>query len=730
MSKYPSRNLLASSILSAMLASQAYAQGPASPAPSNGDQAATQQAGQESPASQSPASEKKAVQLQNVMVTAQHRKEESQKVPISISTISGPQLERMQVRTIEDVKFSVPNIVIENNTALPSGAKIFMRGVGQDESMFTTDPGIAIYIDDVYIPRANGAMLDLYDVERVEVLRGPQGTLYGRNATGGAIRYVTRKPDGKDTLKLDTTLGNFGRRDVRVSFGTKVGKIDVSGAVMSRNRDGYIHDLTHDRMVNDSHVNAARLNLAMAVTDTTYATLNMDYLRETSGAVYPTPVKFGTNGKMVPVLGSLYQTRTNTLGDYGLRQYGVAFTSDTDFGSFSLRNILHTRGMSNRFYEDLDGTDQTRFHLLQDQKQRQYGYEAQLASQIEGPFSWVGGVFAFRETNSQPTRQDIFAVGPTNNISQQTQAYALYWQGTYKITDRLRFIGGGRYSRESKDFLVVSTKANGTPNFTSKQAKNWTRPDWKLGLDYDFTDDVMGYATVTTGFKSGGFNGRGGSAATVNAVNAETMRAYEVGVKSSLLNNRVQLNANYYRNDYAALQLSAVLPGGGFSLANATGALIQGVEMDAQVQLTQHWHASAGFGTIDAKYQNFAAINRASFDGKALKDAPKFQWFLSSTYIQPLDSADLVWSAQLRYTDMYYESQALSRLVMTPTHLDAAARIAYEPRSKDWSVALWGKNLTNNKISAGGFDIPAIGVGIVYPTMPRTFGVDFSYRFR
>lgn len=730
MSTYPNRNLLASSILLAMLASQVYAQGPTSPGPSHGNPAGTEQTGQESPAGQAAETEKKAVQLQNVTVTAQRRQESVQKVPISITTLDSVQLQHMNVTRIDDMKFVVPNVVIEQNTALNTGLKIFMRGVGQDESMFTAEPAVGLYINDVYIPRMNGAMLSVFDVERIEVLRGPQGTLFGRNATGGAIRYITKKPTGENYLKLEAKIGNFARRDLLLNFSTRIGKdIDVTGAVMSGNRDGYIHDLTHNRDVNNVRQNAARTTVTMPWGDNTYATLSLDYTRDTSGATFAVPVKLDANGKVVPVLGNFYNTRTNTLGSNLLRSFGAAFTTDSDLGSVSLRNILSARGLDNVFYEDLDGTDQTRYHLYQNQKERSYSYEAQLISQLSGPFSWVGGFYAFRETNSQPTRNDIFVQGATNYISQQNNAYALYWQGDYAFTDRLKLTGGARYSIEKKNFLVVSVRPDGTQAFTVAKNNQWKRPDWKIALDYDFADTVMGYASLTTGFKSGGFNGRGTTVAALGSFNAETLTAYEMGIKSSLLDNRIRFNIDYYRNDYAGIQLSAVDPNGVFSVTNATGAVLSGVEMDAQAQVTDAWKVGAGFGTIDAKYQNFAPVNQATFAGKDLKDAPKFQWHLNTTYIQPLANADLVWSAAVKYTDKYYENQALSPIIMTPTHLDARARISYEPRNANWSVALWGDNLTNNNISAGGFDIAGLGIAVIYPSMPRTYGMDFKYRF-
>src|SRR5690606_4595238 len=205
-------------------------------------------------------SDKEAVQLDQVSVTAQRREAQMQKTPLSMSVISGPALDRMQVKRVDDIKFTTPNIIIEQNTGTSSGAKIIMRGVGADESMFTNDPAVALYIDDVYIARQNGAMLDLFDVDRIEVLRGPQGTLYGRNATGGAIRYISKKPTGEDKLSIDGSFGNLGRFDGRAMFATRIGEtLDVSAGMLSRNRDGIMHDIAQNRWVNDQEVLAGRL---------------------------------------------------------------------------------------------------------------------------------------------------------------------------------------------------------------------------------------------------------------------------------------------------------------------------------------------------------------------------------------------------------------------------------------------------------------------------------------
>lgn len=199
--------------------------------------------------------------------------------------------ENRQIRRLDDLQAQVPNIIIQPNTGTTTGAKIFLRGVGADESLFTNDPAVAIYIDDVYIPRQTGALFALYDLERIEVLRGPQGTLYGRNATGGAIRFVTRKPGGPETLVVDGLVGNFGRADARLSWSKDLSENwFLQFATLTRNRDGYMRDVSFNRKVNDEEVHAARVSLLGRLDERTTVTISADMVRERSGPAYPTGV--------------------------------------------------------------------------------------------------------------------------------------------------------------------------------------------------------------------------------------------------------------------------------------------------------------------------------------------------------------------------------------------------------------------------------------------------------
>ncbi len=672
-----------------------------------------------------------------VTISAQRRTEELQKAPLAVTAISAKELEIKQIRRLDDLKVEVPNVIIEQNTGTSSGAKIFMRGVGTDESLFTADPSVAIYIDDMYVARQTGAMFDMFELQRVEVLRGPQGTLYGRNATGGAIRYITKKPSGEARLEVDARVGNLGRFDVNLSGGGSLGQsLAVTFGVMSKQRDGYLRDITNNRDVNDEDVKGARFGLATNLTTNTSLRFSVDTLRQRSGPTFASAIlspelaaKF--NRPVNNADGNLLTIETNLVnGSNDLDQSGLHLSTSTDLGAVEWRNILTYRKMDNLLYIDLDGSTGTRFHLFQDQRQKQASYEAQFVSTGKGPLTWTGGLFAFSEKNTQPTRQDIFATGGLTTIKQDTTATALYGQGDLRFAGIWKATFGARYSRETKDFSLAALLVNGNPNFNFQAKNTWTRTDWKLGIDAQVTPDFLAYGSATTGFKSGGFNGRAANpAAAALTLKPETVLTYELGFKSTHLGGAAKFNLNLFQNDYKDLQLTAFNPAGVSVLSNAASAKIKGAEIDASLQFTRNWQASVNIGTLDAKYQDFSANNAALFDGKDLKQAPKLQWGLSSSYRIGLANGALLLTAQAKFVDEHFQNLANSQLIKSEGYTIVDARAAYEAAGGKWSVALWGRNLSDKQYYTGGFDLSALGVAVAYINVPRTYGVDLRYRF-
>ena len=672
-----------------------------------------------------------------ITVTAQRRSEQLQKVPLAVTALTAREMEVQQIRRLDDLKVAVPNVVIEQNTGTSSGAKIFMRGVGTDESLFTADPSVAMYIDDVYIARQTGAMFDMFDLQRVEVLRGPQGTLYGRNAPGGAVRYITKVPNGESRLEVDSRVGNLGRADVNLSGGLALSdSTAVSFGLMSKSRDGYLRDITNNRRVNDEDVKGARLAWASALSSSTSLRVAVDLLRQRSGPTYASgivsPAKAAQFNRPVNNADDdLLTVETNLVkGSNDLDQKGVSFTLSTEMPGFEWRNIVALRSTHNLLLIDFDGTTTTRFHLFQDQSQRQESFESQLVSTGKGPFSWQAGLFRFEEKNTQPTRQDIFTTGGVTTIGQTTAATAVYGQGDLRFGGIWKATAGARYSRESKDFSLSALRANGTLNFDYADSKTFTRTDWKLGLDAQVTNNVMVYGSAATGFKSGGFNGRAGNVAAAQlTLLPETVLTYELGVKSTLLGGALRLNANVFQNDYKDLQLTAFNSAGVAVLSNAASAKISGVEIDAAVDITKGWAASVNVGTLDAEYKDFSANNAAIFSGKSLKQAPKLQYGLSTNVRTPVAGGTLVAAAQMKFVDAHYQNLAASELIKTDAYTLVDARLGWEAANNRWAVSLWGRNLTDKRYTTGGFDLGALGIAVGFINVPRTYGLDLRYRF-
>ncbi|MBL0123681.1 MAG: TonB-dependent receptor [Betaproteobacteria bacterium] len=342
---------------------------------------------------------------------------------------------------------------------------------------------------------------------------------------------------------------------------------------------------------------------------------------------------------------------------------------------------------------------------------------------------WTGGVFFFNEKNDQPTRQDILATGSTNTISQKTSAAAVYGQADYKFDAVWKATGGLRYSSETKDMSIVSIRTNGTQAFQLAKKETWTRADWKVGLDAQLNQDVLAYATAATGFKSGGFNGRAASVAAFTTLKPEIVTSYEIGMKTTIADGRVRFNLDYYLNDYKDLQLTAFDTNGLAVLTNAASATLKGVEVEATAQITSAWQLSGNLGTIDGKYKDYTAANAATFAGKPLKQAPKQQWGLGTSYRLRVGKDAIIFNASAKHVGDHYQNLAASELIKTSAYTLVDARVGYEANGGKWALALWGKNLSDKQYYTGGFDIAGIGIASAYINVPRTYGVDFRYRF-
>jgi iron complex outermembrane receptor protein len=678
---------------------------------------------------QQPASSGSVAELEDVTVTAQRRAERLQETPVAISAFDEESLRFRQIERMDDLARATPNVTIEPTPSATNGAKVFIRGIGTDESLFTADPAVAIYIDDVYVPRIQGSLFALYDIERVEVLRGPQGTLYGRNATNGAVRYITRKPSLEPSFTAQANFGNYSRTDFRLSGGGPItDTLSWNAGVMYLNHDGTAKNLSTGREVNDNQFRAARIQLNQKLGEESNLLFAADYLQDRSTPYFP--VGIGRDFPETNLDGDLFTFNSRLTPADGLNemdQWGASVTWTAPLGELDLTAVAAYRTYDWDFYSDFDGVDAIRLHLTQLQRQRNYSGEIRIASEA-GALKWSSGLYYLQEKNFQPTRQDVFAIGGTNLLRQETKAWAAYFDGTYAVTERLRVTAGLRYSSEEKDFSVAARNAAGNPTFNVALADSWSTPTYRVVLDYDLMPDMMAYVSYATGFKSGAFNGRGATVAAITPVDEEEVKTAEAGIKSEWLNRRLRANATYFRTVYQDLQVNGLSPTGVFTLVNAAEAEFQGVELELAAVPFDGLQLTANVGTLDAK---FTKSRPGSGFNSALepKGAPELTWNVGATYQHAAGPGRLSWTANASHSSDYFQNTANNPTIKTDDHTLLNARVAYLSPNGTWEAALWGRNLSDEQYYTGGLYVAAIRLETAFINFPRTYGVEFTYRW-
>lgn len=426
--------------------------------------------------------------VEAVTVTAQRVEESLQKIPVAVTAFDNRQLEIKQVTNVQQASYATPNLWMEKNTGTSSGSRAAIRGVGEDESFFTSDTPVGIYIDDVYIPRQTGAQFDLYELERLEILRGPQGTLYGRNTSAGAIRLVTKQPGNRFRANADGSFGSYSRTDFRGSLNAPVGEkggVLVSGLV--KKHDGYDTNTINGAKVNDQDVVAGRLALRYVPNTRLTAVLSADLTRERStpgfavgfimqppflSTVPPYPLSpsgFGVGKTDIYQqldgdrdIHTLQSDLLDPINDIDQDGYSTTLTyALTDHST--VKSVTAYRKLYNELLLDADGrvnnflgTGAPEFHLYQLQNQNQFSQEVQITG-ARNRVRYAGGVYYFREHNDQKTENVILNALGRNNywlVDSNTSSLAAYASATYAATDRITLTGGGRLTSDDKDFFT------------------------------------------------------------------------------------------------------------------------------------------------------------------------------------------------------------------------------------------------------------------------------------
>ena len=731
----------------------------------------------------SPAAAGDSIVIEEVVVTARKREEGLLEAPLSVSALSRSELQRLQVDDLGGLQRVVPNLALNMGDA--ANAIIYVRGVGQRDSLSFADPGVGVYLDDVYLGRAQGAFLDVIDVERIEVLRGPQGTLYGRNTIGGAIKYVSARPSQEPLFDVEAGFGNY---DERMAKAVLSGPLGDGGNLLGRVTVAYG---AHDGYTDNSHPPAGdtdgdrdslawRAQLNYAPNDEWAFNLALDQsVSDPRRSVTPARVTSGPVLVAATVAKEPSADPFEVEADFNdlekLEVQGASLGMEYAITeSVALKSVTAWREVEHRTHIDLDGTGFPIFGVLVDQDQEQFSQEIQLSFASGQAFTGLVGAYWFSEedvtpdgiNNSEPID---FAFGggfflPYNTVSendQRIEAGAVFGELSWLAGNRIELTAGLRYTDETRRLKRKACQAfspvpldieacdppPGSLNpfglrLSLKDSFDAFTP--KLGISYDSDAAGLIYFNWARGFKSGGFDGRIGynGASSAEAVDTqaeaydpEIADTFELGWKTGSADGSWRFSAAAFFNDYTDLQLSSfsATPSGGFAtvFTNAGKAETIGAEFELLARPSANLLLSASLGWLDADYKEFIdATQRDLADERTPIHAPDWTANLAAQYEVPMEFGRLRISADLAYRSKYYvEINNLEALAQNGFALLNAA-VALEDLAGRWEVSFGVKNLTDKAYITHGFDLTAFpGIGLAYHGAPRTYRVRASYRF-
>lgn len=685
--------------------------------------------------------------LEEITVTAQRKAQNLQSVPIAVSAFGEEAMERGNMLDIEDVSAMTPGFSL--STYNPVTPQPYIRGVGTNSSSVGDDASVGVFIDEVYAGRAGGYRADMFDVQRVEVLRGPQGSLYGRNVAGGAINVITNNPTDTFESKIKVTGGNYDLREVRgMVSGPLSDNVNGRLAVSSRKRDGWIENVSNGHELANQDNTSVRGKLDFALGDNTDVLLSADYAEDDlvgSGArsivgygeVFgvehatenrPDKVDLFVDGYAEREMGGVSAKVTHAMGDMDLVSITAYRSQDYAFNDDLMGRYLAAAGaaMTN------DATEES----------SQFTQELRLQSVAAEKLEWTTGLYFFREDvdrvesfDSSLTYALMGAEGmssrPVWDASNETTSYAVFGETTYHFSPSWSASFGGRYTYDEKDF---SSSATGGPdlfgflaeNYDVAAKENWKKFTPKATLTYTSDDADIVYVTVSEGYKAGGFNGIAATAqgATV-AFDPENATNYELGFKSDLLDRRVRLNGAVFFLDYSDLQSFTVDLESG-QVKTATGdAEVKGLELEATAYLTEGLRAGLNYGYTDSEYVSFDS--RPEVVGNQLARTPEQMVSANINYEWALANGSAInFNANAMYQDEVYFSVGNEEAASDDARTLVNANIAWN-NFEGLKVALWGKNLTDEAYVAHAFE--QSGMGLAIQGEPLTWGVSVTREF-
>jgi len=676
--------------------------------------------------------------LEEITVTARKREENLQDTPIAITAVSAAAIERKGYTEITDISASTPSLTLEGSAPLSgnsSAALIFLRGIGQSDFTINTDPGVGVYVDGVYVARSAGSVLDLIDVERIEVLRGPQGTLFGRNTIGGAVNVVSKAPASSFGGFGSATVGSRDRRQAQFSVDLPVSEqflTKFSG--FYHKRDGYVTRLLTGEKTGDDDTLAGRAQFEWRPSESSNAILVIDGTRkrEAQSGVVPLwidgtafPLAAIENARIIGgscaaapntsrnCFGAAWETNdpyaTNatrpTRSDSDI--FGVGLTLNGTLRNVGVKSITGYRKLDASFSRDTDATPFNFLYSDISEDQEQFSQEIQFTGRSLGDrLKWLGGLYYFKETGFE----NYVSAGDVNGAQglnhTENSNYAVFGEATFDVTPALHLTGGLRFTDETKRFRTDAKIISGVRSRigtiivadNSWQERKFQETSPRVTLSYDASSDLMLYGTYSKGFKSGGFNARYSSPVpALISFDPEFATLYEAGLKYQTPQRNLRLNLALFHTDYSDVQVDFSVPAVlGTIAGNAAAATIDGVELEFNFLPVGALEIDGSLSYLDAQFKEVDAAVVGVKEGNRLPFTPKWSGSLSAAYPFPLGRAGVVtpridWS----FRSAVFNTADNAPVIRQKAYSTTNASVSWDDPHKAWTVTFGVRNLTD-----------------------------------
>jgi iron complex outermembrane recepter protein len=723
--------------------------------------------------------------LEEVIVTAQHREQNIQDVPIAVTALSQDALKKSDIFDAASVAQHVPGVAYAEFS--PGQAIISVRGISSADDGAGLENSTALFLDGVYIGRGAGINFDMYDLERIEVLKGPQGTLFGRNAIGGAFNVVTAKPGDEFKAKVGATVGNEGIIRVQgLVSGPMTEKLAGKISVNHRQHDGYVDNVLLGTELQDEDQISVRGQLRLDL-DSSEWLLSADYMDDDRADMGRTPVANNAPITLIAAANGVTKPRQQASPWDGFSKreaYGISLQGDIEFDNGILTSITAHRHNEADWEMQSVGAglgaiglpfDEVIDDIIEDIDT--FSQELRWTSTLDGDINYTAGFFYFHEETDRTEQFRITAAGTYGpgfvqtalgsqaligneytRTQNETNSYAGYGQGDWKFREDWNLTVGLRFTYDEKDYIATAADCGNLPatgpfaafpacagfggslnivseSFTVSPSDNWDELSYKASVQYFPNDDVMLYGSITTGYKAGGFAGSQGVESSASTpVAPETAINYELGFKGDLFDNTLRLNMTGFYTDYEDLQIVRFgpVPGsafGTFQTTNIGQADIYGVEIEWGWYPTENIRFLGNYAYMDTEVTGLlieTTGGTVDASGSNLRQAPESSWNGIIGYNMPTASGTFDAQLEFSYMDEQITDYVDQRTVVQQHEL-LDARLAWTSNDEHWEVAIWGKNLTKEDYISHSYVIGPGVVGVWGP--PRTYGITASYSY-